>query len=136
MLLKTFFNILDIKTEGEKTLAQVELIKDHKIYEGHFPQNPVAPGVCLIQMIRETLEVCLEKKIMLETADEIKFINIVNPVICEILTIEINKRPKAASPLAFSIIITGGEIIYFKMKAEFKECNSLQSFDTQTAMTD
>jgi len=119
MLLDTFFKILSTSKEDEKTIVKVELDKDHKIYEGHFPGNPVVPGVCLVQMIKEVVEVQQELKLRLTSADEIKFLNIVNPLTANLLTIEIKKRPNAENPLAFSIIITDGQLTYLKMRAEF-----------------
>jgi len=119
MLLDTFFKILDTSKEEEKTIVKVELDKDHKIYEGHFPGNPVVPGVCLIQMIKEVVEVQQGLRLRLTSADEIKFLNIVNPVTSNLLNIEIKKRPNAENPLALSIIITDGQVTYLKMRAEF-----------------
>lgn len=119
MLLDTFFKIVNTSQEEEKTMVQVELDKDHKIYEGHFPGNPVVPGVCLIQMIKEVIEVQQQQKLRLSTADEIKFLNIVNPLTANLLNIEIKKRPNAENQMAFSIIMTDGQITYLKMKAEF-----------------
>ncbi|HNW88369.1 MAG TPA: hydroxymyristoyl-ACP dehydratase [Bacteroidales bacterium] len=119
MLLDTFFKILSTSREEEKTVVQVELEKDHKIYEGHFPGNPVVPGVCLIQMIREVVEELQGQKLRLMAADETKFLNIVNPLTSNFLTIEVKNRPKSENPLAFSFIITDGRLTYLKMRADF-----------------
>lgn len=118
MLLDTFFKILSTSREEEKTVVQVELEKDHNIYEGHFPGNPVVPGVCLIQMIREVVEDLQDQKLRLIAADEIKFLNIVNPLTANLLTIEIKNRPKSENPLAFNFIITDGQLTYLKMRAD------------------
>lgn len=118
MLLDTFFKILSTSKEEEKTIVKVELDKGHKIYEGHFPGNPVVPGVCLIQMIKEVIEVQQQQKLRLITADEIKFLNIVNPLTANLLTIEIKNRPKSENPLAFNFIITDGQLTYLKMRAD------------------
>ena len=118
MLLDTFFKILSTSREEEKTVVQVELEKDHNIYEGHFPGNPVVPGVCLIQMIREVVEELQDQKLRLIAADEIKFLNIVNPLTANLLTIEIKNRPKSENPLAFNFIITDGQLTYLKMRAD------------------
>ncbi len=119
MLLDTFFKILSTSREEEKTVVQVELEKDHKIYEGHFPGNPVVPGVCLIQMIREVIEELQGQKLRLMAADETKFLNIVNPLTSNFLTIEVKNRPKSENPLAFSFFITDGQFTYLKMRADF-----------------
>ncbi len=119
MLLHSFFKIVQTSLGEDKTVVTIQLVKEHPIYEGHFPGNPVVPGVCLVQMIREVIEVLKNQKIMLTGADEIKFLNIVNPMVVDLLKIEIKKRPKSENPLAFSIVITDGQITYLKMRADF-----------------
>jgi 3-hydroxyacyl-[acyl-carrier-protein] dehydratase len=51
----------------------------HAVFKGHFPNNPVLPGVCMVQFVRESLEVVFNKKLQLVQSKSIKFINIVNP---------------------------------------------------------
>ncbi len=119
MLLDDFFKIIDSSKEDEKTTVMVELDKEHKIYEGHFPGNPVVPGVCLIQMIKESIETLQGKKLMMTAADEIKFLNIVNPLTANRLNIEIKNRINTGNPLAFAVVITDGTVTYLKMRAEY-----------------
>lgn len=59
--------------------STIELNPDHEIYKGHFPQIPVAPGVCLIQAIKEILMTKLEKKLILTEGSNIKFLILINP---------------------------------------------------------
>ena len=40
-------------THGE---FDVRLEKGHPVYAGHFPGNPVSPGVCNLQMVKECAE--------------------------------------------------------------------------------
>ena len=59
--------------------STIELNPDHEIYKGHFPQIPVAPGVCLIQAIKEILMTKLQKKLTLTEGSNIKFLILINP---------------------------------------------------------
>ena len=52
---------------------KVRMNKSHGIYKAHFPDNPVTPGVCLVQMAEEILELHLGKKLFLQKAKDIKF---------------------------------------------------------------
>ena len=121
LLLNSFFTIGDIAQQDEKTRVTVEINPQHPIFEGHFPGNPVVPGVCLIQMIRETIETIHQKKFRLTKADEIKFMNMVIPSLNPKLTLEIQARPKSEKPFAFSIIVSDGTIVFIKMKVDFEE---------------
>ncbi len=125
MLLNSFFEILSTSNHEDKILVKVKLKRNHSIYDGHFPGNPVVPGVCLIQMIREVIEVLQNQKLRLDGADEVKFLNIVNPLISEILTIEIKKRTNTDNPLAFNVIVTDESKVYIKMKADFSVYQSV-----------
>ncbi|HCC53217.1 MAG TPA: beta-hydroxyacyl-ACP dehydratase [Porphyromonadaceae bacterium] len=52
-LLNDYFSIDRQTTENDETLFCVTLLPAYKAYAGHFPGNPVSPGVCNIQMIKE-----------------------------------------------------------------------------------
>jgi len=51
----------------------------HPVFKGHFPDNPVLPGVCMVQLVRESLETILNNKLQFTQSKNIKFVNIVNP---------------------------------------------------------
>lgn len=66
----------------------IELNPEHEIYKGHFPKVPVAPGVCLIQTIKEILMSKFQKKLMLTEGNNIKFLNLINPKETKIFQID------------------------------------------------
>jgi 3-hydroxyacyl-[acyl-carrier-protein] dehydratase len=118
MLLNTFFSIVNITSLDEKTLVEVEINKEHAVFEGHFPGNPIVPGVFLIQMIREVIEELQQTKFRIDKADEIKFMNMVIPGQSSHLTLEIQRRVKSENPYAYSIIVTDGVTVFLKMKVD------------------
>ena len=48
-----FYRILKTEQDGPVYRIAAELIFPHEIYQGHFPDHPVVPGVCTLTMIRE-----------------------------------------------------------------------------------
>ena len=47
MLLENFYKIIHIKErEDGKQAIEIELNPGHVLYQGHFPGQPVVPGVC------------------------------------------------------------------------------------------
>lgn len=67
------------KTESGNFIANISLNKDHDIFKGHFPGNPVTPGVCMMQIVKELTEECTGKKLFLKSASNVKFMAIINP---------------------------------------------------------
>jgi 3-hydroxyacyl-[acyl-carrier-protein] dehydratase len=55
-LLNDYFKIDARTTENAETVFSVTLLSEYKAYAGHFPGNPISPGVCNIQMIKECAE--------------------------------------------------------------------------------
>ena len=121
MLLHSFFTINQTTQQEEKTVVEVDINPEHNVFEGHFPGNPVVPGVFLIQMIRETLEVLEQKKFRIDKADEIKFMNMVIPQQSNRLTLEIQKRTRSENPFAYAIVVTSTPTVFLKMKIDLKE---------------
>jgi 3-hydroxyacyl-[acyl-carrier-protein] dehydratase len=79
MLKGDFFFINSLESKGNKVLALLELNPSHRIFDGHFPGEPVVPGVCMIQMIKEVLETVVGRETRLFKADYLKFLAIIDP---------------------------------------------------------
>ena len=57
-LLENFYTEISSTFSTENQLdfkCTIHLYAEHPIYKGHFPQIPIAPGVCLVQIIKEIL---------------------------------------------------------------------------------
>jgi 3-hydroxyacyl-[acyl-carrier-protein] dehydratase len=79
MLLGHFFTIQSIKAEAGIINASLQINAAHEIFEGHFPGQPVVPGVCMVQLIKELVESVIAKKTTMAAAAEIKFLAVINP---------------------------------------------------------
>jgi 3-hydroxyacyl-[acyl-carrier-protein] dehydratase len=58
----------------------VRLLADCDVYRGHFPGNPVSPGVCNIEMIRECFAMALGGAPRIHTIDRCRFTAVASPV--------------------------------------------------------
>lgn len=80
MLLDDFYKVAGLRTIDENSIEfTVELQKNHTIFKGHFPTYPVAPGVAMLQIIKNGLESHLQYSLQLQNASSVKFLNLVNP---------------------------------------------------------
>ena len=66
MLINDFFTISELTNSEDTIESKVQLNASHKIFDGHFPGNPVTPGVVQIQIVKELLEKALEKEYVLK----------------------------------------------------------------------
>lgn len=81
MILKdTFYTIKALTFEENVLEASISIHADHSIYEGHFPNNPVTPGVVQLELVKEILGTHFNKTIQLKTLATSKFLAVLNPV--------------------------------------------------------
>jgi 3-hydroxyacyl-[acyl-carrier-protein] dehydratase len=81
MILKdTFYTINALKFEDNVLEATISIDPKHTIYEGHFPNNPVTPGVVQLEMVKEILGTQFNKTIQLKTLATSKFLAVLNPL--------------------------------------------------------
>lgn len=79
MLIEGLYKITSTEKTAEGILATIHLNKDHAVFKGHFPGNPVMPGVCMIQIVKELTEEAIGKDLFLSVSSNIKFMAIINP---------------------------------------------------------
>lgn len=91
MLIQGFYTVKNILKVDENTIhVSILLNKNHEVFKGHFPDNPITPGVCMIQTIKEITEEYLSKKLFLQRISNVKFTALINPFIDEELLLEIS----------------------------------------------
>ncbi|MCX7548911.1 3-hydroxyacyl-ACP dehydratase [Xanthomarina sp. F1114] len=90
MLLKDFYKINTLTVTENLATAKITINKNHKVFKGHFPGNPVTPGVCMMQIIKELTEQILDKKLFMESSSNVKFMAIINPEKTPDLVLELN----------------------------------------------
>ena len=59
---------------------EIELNPGHALYQGHFPGQPVVPGVCTLQMIKESAEQIVSQPLQYVQIASSKFLSAINPV--------------------------------------------------------
>lgn len=80
MVLKDFYKVLsEEKTTDSKYSITILVNEKHDVFKGHFPGNPIMPGVCMIQIIKELTEKITKETLMIQTLANVKFMALINP---------------------------------------------------------
>lgn len=79
MFLDSLYKITDFDITTETVLATISLDPYHKIFEGHFPNSPVLPGVMQLQIVKELLEKHLGRTLKMKSMRTSKFLQVINP---------------------------------------------------------
>jgi 3-hydroxyacyl-[acyl-carrier-protein] dehydratase len=90
MVLKDFYNIVSQeKTADSKYTITILINEKHEVFKGHFPGNPIMPGVCMIQIIKELTESITQSSLMIQTLSNVKFMALINPEVNPELRLEL-----------------------------------------------
>ena len=120
-LINDFFSI--VEEQGlfpDDFSAQVKLNAGHYIYKAHFPSNPITPGVCMVQMATEILELRLGKKLKLNMAGNIKFRKPVAPT--DRPTFLFRRMSLADDKFSVSISVENDDVQLVRMSLVYDIC--------------
>jgi 3-hydroxyacyl-[acyl-carrier-protein] dehydratase len=79
ILLNDFYTISNLEPAPGSVKTKITINRHHRILEGHFPGLPIVPGVCMMQIIREIMEVTSGRNLLITSADNMKFLSVINP---------------------------------------------------------
>ncbi|MDL2251999.1 hydroxymyristoyl-ACP dehydratase [Odoribacter sp. OttesenSCG-928-J03] len=118
-LLNDFFHIEKSEMIEDSYVCSIQLNRNHLIYQAHFPNNPITPGACLLQIMAECLEVIIGKKLCVEKIKSVKFLSILSPIDVDRVTIHYNKLVQSESECKAQIIIKSEETQYVKVAISY-----------------
>lgn len=91
MILEDFYTIVNkvVKEDKINYTFDIQVNNKHEIFRGHFPGNPVMPGVCMMQIIKDMTETVVGHKLFMEKCSNVKFLALINPDTNPLLHLEL-----------------------------------------------
>lgn len=114
MLVENLYTIEHTEIDANTIRATLVINASHEIFKGHFPEVPVLPGVCMVQCMKELIETTFTIKSVIDKADTIKFLSMLNPVETNRLDAEIHIREKNESQIVFQASLKSEERFLLK----------------------
>ena len=97
----------------------IEFNPEHFIYQAHFPGNPITPGVCIIQIIKELLIEIKQRNLFLKKADNVKFLNVINPLENREITLSISISSNEEDRYKINAVVYDNEKRFAKLSMLF-----------------
>ena len=112
MLVKDFYKIDGKEAQEDGSVVyNVSLNTTHDVYKGHFPERPITPGVCNIQMIKELAEDATGRLLTLTAIDRCRLTAMVTPDGSPVLSIKV----KVDDNTKLSATIFNGDTTYMTL---------------------
>ena len=78
-MLNDLYAVSDLKSENETITCVVSFDAAHAIFKGHFPDQPVVPGVCSMALVKNLLEAAVGGPLLLQRSGNVKFLQLLLP---------------------------------------------------------
>lgn len=118
MLQNDFFTFTDSQTEGNIVKYNIKLNAEHPIFKGHFPTQPILPGVCMMQMVKEIVEVHINNTTKLVKANDLKFLAFIYPDQDKLIQIELKINTDGEQVIVDARLLDDTTVL-FKFKGTF-----------------
>lgn len=79
MLIKDYYTIEGTSQQEGAYIFHIRLNPECSVYQGHFPSEPVSPGVCNIQMIKELAEQIADRSLFMSNLQLCRLTTLVTP---------------------------------------------------------
>ena len=114
-----FYTIVSTVKEADKIQAILKINPEHAIFGGHFPGQPVVPGVCMMQIVKELLESATSRSLRLHTGLDLKFLSVIDPGKNNTIHTETNYSVLASGDINVTARLFYNETTFFKFKGVF-----------------
>jgi len=114
MLKDTFFTILtSVDTEKGRSY-RIALNGSHVIFQAHFAGNPVMPGACIVQVIKELTSDYFGRVLFISALKNMKFLHAINPLETPEISVQLAFMQQEDEPLSVSAILYDGDKVFSK----------------------
>jgi 3-hydroxyacyl-[acyl-carrier-protein] dehydratase len=110
LLLNDLYTIQSISGMEKTIQATVLLHAEHAIFKGHFPGQPILPGVCMLEMISEITGSHLKQSFRIKAAPLIKYLNMIDPKKDPLIHFEIKYEDSPDKTLIQGNISSGSRV--------------------------
>ena len=118
MLRDRLYTLTPIDENGSEIRFSAHLDPLHPIFEGHFPSQPVLPGVCTLAMLRDAIALKEGHLVRFDRIRDCKFMAPVDPRTTDSLELQLT-----TSNGEVRATVVDGERIILKLKATYKSQN-------------
>lgn len=118
-MINDYFTILRSEaTDNLSGVVSIRLNAHSIVYEGHFPGEPVSPGVCNIEMIRECAEAVHGHALRINRIKQCRLTTLVTPLNHSTADVTINLQEQKPNTYRLTATLGKGEETYLTLKAD------------------
>ena len=118
-MIDDYFSILKVSSDNMLSgVVRICLNPDSSVYEGHFPGEPVSPGVCNLEMIRRCAAAVHHQPLRILRIKQCRMTSVMTPDATPQADVNITLQETVPGVYRITAAIENGSVSYLTMKAE------------------
>lgn len=119
MLLEYFYTVhTTTKIDAASWSVVLTLNPQHALYQGHFPEHPIVPGVCMLQLIKECTENICRHSLQYAQISSCKFLSPIDPTQTDKLELTLSLKETEAGEVGLLAEGNTNNTPFIKLKAQ------------------
>ena len=114
MLKDTFFTILSSENTESGRTCRIALNASHPIFQAHFAGNPIMPGACIVQMIKELTADYFDRTFFVCAVKNMKFLHAINPLESLEISVILSFAQQENNRISVSTVLSNADMVFVK----------------------
>lgn len=118
-LINSFFEINSFNELETGFSYTISFNPEHLIYKAHFPERPITPGVCILQVATELLEQKMNRPLYLSLASNVKYLAVLSPDDDISVSYDFSKMTVGEKECKVHVTVKNNHCIFAKLSLTF-----------------
>jgi len=114
MLKDSFFSVQSCEDTESGCTNRIALNASHPVFQAHFAGNPIMPGACIVQMIKELTADYFKRSFFVSVVKNMKFLHAINPLVSPEISVQLAFTQQENERISVSAILHKGDRIFTK----------------------
>ena len=116
------YKIVEFEQNDEVVRFNLELNPNHYIYRAHFPEEPITPGVCIIQITKELLGCYMKRDMLIDMVKNVKFLSVISPIATPQITFTFTNitQQGESSQVKTQVLVSNEDVLFAKISMTCK----------------
>lgn len=115
LTIEKLYKVNSVVENGDEITFDISVQANHKVFGGHFPGNPIMPGVAMLEIVKRVLSTHKQNLLQWKSISNCKFLEILNPNQYPRISLCVNISLKEDSFWSVNAVFKNSDVTFCKI---------------------